>query len=109
MKNRVAWGLVAVLAAVVLGIAGLEAYGRRSGAFTLRWMPVGTWRSWWIGQRPLIWVSRGPHGWSMGRLKAERYSLGFVEVEVPCRGPRVMLWNTFPRPADPRPVSAGPP
>jgi hypothetical protein len=95
-SNWMAWGLALALALVLVGgaIGGMAAYGQQTGAFAVHWQSVGYWRYWWVGHRPLVMAACGPHG-SIGTLAGERYSLGFVEVEVPHHGPEVVLWDTF--------------
>jgi hypothetical protein len=98
MRNRLAWGLAVMLAASLLaGVGGLSAYGRQTGAFTVRWQPVSYWRYWRVGKGEIALAACGPYG-STGTLVGHEYSLGFVEVEVPYRGPNVVLWNTVRRP-----------
>jgi hypothetical protein len=83
-----------VLAVAVLGgVIGLAAHGRQTGAFTLHWQPLSDWRCWWVGRCPLVVKSCGPQG-STGTLVGQRYSLAFVEVQVPCHGREVVLYDT---------------
>ncbi len=92
--NQVTWGLAAILAVAVLGgVSRLAAQGRQRGAFTLHRQPLSEWRCWWVGQRPLVVKACGPRG-SRGTLVGQRYSLGFLEVRVPRRGPEVVLYDT---------------
>jgi hypothetical protein len=101
MKNRVVWGMVGVLATtLVSSAAGLTTYGRQTGAFTVRWIPLSDWRYWQVGKGQVVCAACGPYR-STGTLVGHEYSLGFIEIEVPYRGPNVVLWNTVRRPPKP--------
>jgi hypothetical protein len=82
------------LAAIMIGgIGGVAAYGRQTNTLQVKWQPISCWRYWRVGKRPRVLVGCSRNG-SIGVLLGHTYSLGFVEVEVPHRGPEVILWNT---------------
>jgi hypothetical protein len=96
--NRVAWGLAGGLAASLLaGVGGLSAYGRQTGAFTVRWQPLSDWRNWWFGKGQSGRGFISAVGTTF-HLTGHVYSLWFVTVEVPYRGPEVVIVNTCRRP-----------
>jgi hypothetical protein len=93
MKNRKARGLVAVVASSLLaGAVGLSVYGRQADA--VRWKPMSEWRYWWLGICDVTAI--GPDG-APGTPVRRILGLGFVEVQVPYRGPKVVRWHTYRR------------
>jgi hypothetical protein len=91
--SRTAWGLAAVLGAVVLGgCARLLVYEQQTGALTVRWRSWSDRPYWTIGKRPVVMKSCGPNG-SRATLDGYKYGIGFVEVEVPYRGPEVVYYD----------------
>src|SRR4051794_3975825 len=95
--DRVAWGLVVGLAMLLLGGAGtLVASAKQTGNWRVRRRSLADWRYWRLGTCEVVYAGCSATG-SIGKLVGHTYSLGFVEVEVPYRGPDVILWNTFPR------------
>jgi hypothetical protein len=101
MKNRVAWGLSAILAVVlIVGVGGTVAYGRMTGAFTIRLKGFQQRPYWQFGRGTIDRAGCSSQG-SVGTLVAYWYSVGCIEVVVPYRGPDVILWNTYPKPRTP--------
>src|SRR5262249_2642037 len=75
-KSRMVWGLSGLLAlALVVGLAQFLRYGQRTGAFTILWSPVSSWRTWSVSKSALVLDGRDEI--------AEIYDLGFVLIWVP--------------------------
>jgi hypothetical protein len=73
---------VLILTATGLVLAGFTIIGRQTGTFTVHWRPVGEWCDLHMGKSILVVVGSvlGPD--TVSYVAGERYSLGFVEVDV---------------------------
>jgi hypothetical protein len=80
-SNRVAWGLAAVLAVVLVSsLSAFVHHGLWAGKFNIEWEPIGVWDCWWVGTEPI--PACGPRPGPVPATVGETYSLGFIEIDV---------------------------